>query len=49
MDAQERWAVSDLENAGIANLGPTLLQLAGFEPPEGMLSGLILPKGSERE
>jgi 2,3-bisphosphoglycerate-independent phosphoglycerate mutase len=47
MDAQDRWSIVDLQGASIANLGPTLIQLAGFVPPEGMLPGLVFPKGSE--
>ena len=44
VDPHESWDLVDLPNAGIAHLGPTLLQLAGFDPPKTMLSPLLQRK-----
>ncbi len=45
VDAADRWELVDLEGAGIANIGPTLLHLAGFSPPASMLPSLLRRRG----
>ena len=44
VDPHDAWDLVDLPGAGIAHLGPTLLQLAGFVPPQTMLSPLLQRK-----
>lgn len=41
MDPTGRWALSDLPDAGIANIGATLLVLAGLTPPADYLPPLV--------
>jgi len=41
VDAQSRWELVDSPKAGIANIGSTLIHLAGFQPPPTMLPSLV--------
>jgi 2,3-bisphosphoglycerate-independent phosphoglycerate mutase len=41
VDAAGRWALADVPDAGIANIGATLLVLAGLTPPDAYLPSLV--------
>ena len=45
LDPKKQWSLADVENPGIANLGSTLIHLAGFQPPKLMLPSLLQRNG----
>jgi len=46
VDANKGWEIRPLPDAGIASIGSTLIQLAGFAPPTDMLPSLVRRKES---
>ncbi len=45
MDPEARWTLADVPDAGIANIGGTVLHLAGLSLPEGYLPSLVTHVG----
>ncbi len=45
VDAERRWRVVEVEGAGLANIGTSLLALAGLTPPLDYEPPLVAPRG----
>ncbi|MEY3209801.1 MAG: 2,3-bisphosphoglycerate-independent phosphoglycerate mutase [Pseudomonadota bacterium] len=48
VDPAQRWALTELPDAGLANVGATLLTLLGLTPPPEYLPSLVAPARSPR-
>ena len=46
VDPRRELAIAPMQDAGIANLGATVLELCALTAPEDYLPGLLLPKRS---
>ena len=48
VDPAQRWALTEISEAGLANVGATLLTLLGLTPPPEYLPSLVAPARSPR-
>ena len=46
--SEARWALTEIPDAGLANVGATLLTLLGLTPPAEYLPSLVAPARSPR-